>query len=107
MNLSKQQVFVPGPLHPDLFGGETPMTISVPLREALALYRVEIAITKTDSYEVVAASAAQAIAIVTRWAEQDECFDTDIEASDIRKLERSPTDDEIQDYLHGRQEFSS
>lgn len=105
---SSNMVFVPGPMHPDLFGGETPIMIPV---KAPNVYEVKVGFTRTvtrtesDSMEICLAAYTkdEAKKAALEQAEEDASSDEDdFEIESIEKLNREPTRDEL-DGMSARQ----
>ena len=65
-------IMVPGPLHPDLFGGETPIMTAMKVRafDVHATWNEP----RSERYTVVAADEEQAQAVAERLVD-DDCFD--------------------------------
>lgn len=107
MSANQQEVLVPGPLHPDLFNGTTPIMMRLPAQEALKVYEVHVSVSKQESLDVVASSPEEADAIALRMVEMDQDFDAEVEATWCRQLERTPDEEEILSYLNNHQEIAS
>lgn len=100
MSMEQQEVIVKGPMHPDLFGGETPTTVRMPVSLALRVFRVDVQLVSEETVEVVARDTEEAMAIAERLVDAGEYSGGhDVEAAHARSLQRPPTDAEIQEYL--------
>lgn len=104
--MSTQHLFVPGPLYPDLFDGETP--ILLPVDKPPKVYRVAVTYSvierNTRLITVAANSEKEAVRQAIAEAEKagdDEEFDHDAEYVD--KLDTEPTATQLQTWL-ARQE---
>lgn len=86
-------VLVPGPMHPDMFDGETP--IMVPVKRP-KVYDVRITFTQYESvkYSIAAHSEEAAGDAALELAEGQEEGE-DFEVDDIDLLARAPTDEEL------------
>ncbi|KAB7624350.1 hypothetical protein [Alkalilimnicola sp. S0819] len=93
-----QQIYIPGPLHPDLFGGETPVMLP---SDAPKVFRVEVSylVAERRSRTVTVAAANRtegarlAVQAVEDRAHED---DHDHEVDDIEALDRAPTTEEME-----------
>lgn len=92
--------YVPGPLHPDLFGGETPITI--PLRAGdLKVFQVRVSWLEChrDSCRITVAAPnenAAAQAALQHAEDQDPFHDgDDYEVETCDRLDRLPTEEEV------------
>lgn len=99
MSASEQQVVcLKGPLHPDLFGGETPTTLKVPMEFATKAYACEVRIEPLDRYEIAATSRDEASDFALWLAREETGFDCDLEVEVVAKLDREPSMNELTEY---------
>lgn len=97
---------IPGPLHPDLFDGATP--VMVPLDKPLRAYEVEVAyaVTERESRTVMVAAhnEEEAARSAVERVEATACdTDHDHDAESIRALARPVTAAEARAYLARQQ----
>lgn len=104
--MEQQMIAVPGPLHPDLFGGETPITVMTPVEQAIHVYTATVAAHKKARFDVTASSEDEAYRIAEAMVERDCDLDFEVECEHVTK-DRDATDDEIRDYLDRKQELVS
>lgn len=98
MSTSSELVCVPGPMHPDMFDGETP--ILVPLAKPPKVYEVAVSYTVTERetrrIRVAANNKREAMAAAVAQAEeQADDNEDDFEAEHIQALDCAPNDSEL------------
>lgn len=98
MRTDSELVCVPGPMHPDMFDGETP--ILVPLTKPPKVYEVAVSYTVTERetrrIRVAANHKREAMAAAVAEAEdQADDNEDDFEAEHIQALDRAPNDSEL------------
>lgn len=99
MSANQQTVCVPGPLHPDLFDGETPIMQSVSGPRVYAV-QVECVVHEKDRrrVEVAASSQEEATHTAMMLAEED-TFGDEVEAvgvDEVETLDRAPSKNELE-----------
>lgn len=100
------ELYVPGPMHPDLFDGETPIQLPVEIPPRLFQVEVSFSVTKRRSRRVTlaATSEAEAARVAVEWAEDDaDDSEDDFEVEEVEDLATEPGDEELQAWL-ARQE---
>lgn len=98
MTTLADHLYVPGPLHPDMFDGETP--ILVPLKNPPRAYEVRVSyrVIEHDSraVRVAARNKTEAMQAEVELLERNACNNEDnFEAQSASPLERAPTDSEL------------
>lgn len=96
-------IYVPGPLHPDLFGGDTP--IMVPVEFEKKLFRVSITETKSRTYLVVADDQREAEDYAGN-AFDDDDDGGNREVDYTRELDPEEMSAALRKYFDGRQDFT-
>lgn len=106
MSTQTTELYVPGPLHPDLFGGETPLM--VPLQEVPRVYGVEVGFTVTTResvrLDVAATSEEEAARLALEQAEDQAAEDEDdFDVEDVEALDADPSDKQLQAWIARRE----
>lgn len=106
--MANNTVLIKGPMHPDMFDGETPMMIAVPVEEAGEVYTVAfdavLLIEETFCYDVMATSREEAEAVAENLlGNEGEEFDS-VELTTCRlctpdELKRINVDELARNYL--------
>lgn len=95
----EQLVRIDGPKHPDLFGGETPMSLMVPVSDALKAYDVDLRARSSRSIRIVATSMKEAEKIALQKADSGIFDDPEWEVDLTSVDEHSPpTQQEIDEF---------
>ncbi|MDT8428521.1 MAG: hypothetical protein RQ757_07115 [Pseudomonadales bacterium] len=99
MSKTPHLVAIPGPLHPDLFDGQTPIMQLVPLDSQLKVYRLHYTVTETtnEEEEVIATSGKAAREQLLEACAWNPAAEVDVYQT--LELERRPTHIEVQDYM--------
>ncbi len=90
--MTAQTIFIEGPMHPDLFDGETPIMMAVPIDEACDVFSVgvEYSITDEEYCTVLAANEKEASDIATELFHSEHGFgDAEIIDTSARMVERN------------------
>lgn len=83
----QETIIIEGPLHPDLFGGETPIMTAVPVEEAGRFFRVHVEyMAPADEILMVVALDANDAEKVARAIMKDE-YGSEVEIEDVEVTE--------------------
>jgi hypothetical protein len=104
MNAPKM-VYIKGPMHPDLFDGETPIMLAIPVSEAGKVFEVEITYTVSggETTTVMAVDGDDAKTAAAEWFADEFPCSHEIDYMTVRELDEKPTDDMVQEFIERRE----
>ena len=102
-----EYLFIEGPMHPDLFDGESPIMIKVPVKESCRVYCIDIEYqtTSSESYHAIGKDEDEAAEIACEQFTKEYSLHDDIEiiatvATEVTKGPGSvPSEKMVEEYL--------